>query len=160
VPESLPPGSPGDVSSLVEPATEVPAIHASSNTAPAAGKTARARGTSEGAIINVEQRLWATADELRANSKLKASEYAAPVLGLIFLRYADHAFTRVEAELAGTGTGRRTIGKADYQARGAIYPPEPARFSNLLRLPEGTNLGRAINDAMRATEQENEDKAG
>jgi len=41
----------------------------------------------------LEKKLWATADSLRANSKLKASEYAVPVLGLIFLRFADHRFT-------------------------------------------------------------------
>ena len=33
---------------------------------------------------DIEKRLWATADELRANSGLKASEYSTPVLGLIF----------------------------------------------------------------------------
>ena len=38
---------------------------------------------------NVEARLWEAADELRANSKLKSSEYSVPVLGLVFLRYAD-----------------------------------------------------------------------
>ena len=41
----------------------------------------------------IEKRLWGAADELRANSKLKASEYSVPVLGLIFLRYADHKFS-------------------------------------------------------------------
>lgn len=35
----------------------------------------------------IEKRPWNAADELRANSKLKSSEYSAPVLGLIFLRY-------------------------------------------------------------------------
>ena len=38
---------------------------------------------------DIEKRLWGAADELRANSKLKASEYSLPVLGLIFLKYAD-----------------------------------------------------------------------
>ena len=37
----------------------------------------------------IENRVWDAADELRANSKLKSSEYSIPVLGLIFLRYAD-----------------------------------------------------------------------
>ena len=36
----------------------------------------------------IEKKLWASADELRANSHLKSSEYSVPVLGLIFLRYA------------------------------------------------------------------------
>jgi hypothetical protein len=33
---------------------------------------------------DLEKRLWEAADELRANSKLKSSEYSIPVLGLIF----------------------------------------------------------------------------
>ncbi|WP_200862418.1 type I restriction-modification system subunit M N-terminal domain-containing protein [Chlorogloeopsis fritschii] len=41
---------------------------------------------------DLEKRLWDAADELRANSKLKSSEYSVPVLGLIFLRYADWKF--------------------------------------------------------------------
>ncbi len=42
---------------------------------------------------DLEKRLWDAADELRANSKLKSSEYSVPVLGLIFLRYADYRFS-------------------------------------------------------------------
>ena len=33
----------------------------------------------------IEKRLWDAADELRANSGLKSSDYSVPVLGLIFL---------------------------------------------------------------------------
>ena len=105
----------------------------------------------------IENRLWDAADELRANSKLKASEYSVPVLGLIFLRYADHKFSVAEEELAGTSTDRRQVGKLDYQARGVLYLPEKARFETLLQLPEGANIGQAINDAMRAIEAENPD---
>ncbi len=78
-----------------------------------------------------------------------------PVLGLIFLRYADHKFTQAEKELVGKSSGRRTIGKTDYQARGVLYLPEKARFQNLLKLPEGVDIGKAINSAMRAIEEEN-----
>jgi type I restriction enzyme M protein len=105
----------------------------------------------------VEKRLWEAADELRANSKLKSSEYSVPVLGLIFLRYADQKFTEAEKKLAVGGSGRRKIGKTDYQAQGVLFIPEKARFSTLLNLPEGADLGRAINDAMKAIEAENED---
>jgi len=108
----------------------------------------------------IEKRLWEAADELRANSKLKSSEYSTPVLGLIFLRYADHKFTIAKQELEGKSTGRRTIGKADYQARGVLYLPEAARFSTLLNLPEGEDIGKAINDAMRAIEADNEELRG
>jgi len=105
----------------------------------------------------IEKRLWGAADELRANSKLKSSEYSVPVLGLIFLRYADHKFAHAEEELAGVVAGRRKVGKTDYQARGVMYLPDKARFANLLKLPEGENIGRAINDAMKAIEAENPD---
>lgn len=44
-------------------------------------------------LAELEKRLWDAADELRANSALKASEYGTPVLGLIFLRFADAKFT-------------------------------------------------------------------
>jgi len=109
---------------------------------------------------DIEKRLWDAADEFRANSDLKSSEYATPVLGLIFLRYADHRFTQAETELAGKGSGRRKIGKEDYQAKGVMYLPPSARFSHLLSLPEGENIGRAINDAMKAVEGENEELRG
>jgi type I restriction enzyme M protein len=105
----------------------------------------------------IEKRLWDAADEMRANSKLKSSEYSIPVLGLIFLRYADQKFAVAHKELEGKGTGRRQVGKSDYQAKNVLYLPETARFQNLLLKPEGANIGQAINDAMRAIEGENSD---
>src|SRR2546426_12236195 len=62
-------------------------------------------------IQDLAARLWETADELRANSHLKAAEYSIPVLGLIFLKFADSRFTALEGELKGKATGRREIGK-------------------------------------------------
>jgi type I restriction enzyme M protein len=105
----------------------------------------------------LERRLWDAADDLRANSKLKSSEYSVPVLGLIFLRYADHKFAEAEKHLSQQGSGRRKIGKTDYQAQGVLYIPEKARFAFLLALPEGTDIGKAINEAMKSIEAENED---
>ena len=106
----------------------------------------------------IEKRLWGAADELRANSRLKPSEYSIPAPGLIFLRYADHKFEQAEMRMTtGAGTGRRKVGKTDYQAQGVLYLPESAGFSTLVNLPEGADMGKAINDAMRAIEDENED---
>jgi type I restriction enzyme M protein len=106
---------------------------------------------------DLEKRLWDAADELRANSKLKSSEYSIPVLGLIFLRYAGHKFAEAEKRMPQKASGRRKIGKTDYQAQGVLYLPDNARFGYLLNLPEGTNIGKAINEAMKAIEAENED---
>ena len=105
----------------------------------------------------IEKRLWEAADELRANSKLKSSEYSVPVLGLIFLRYADQKFAEAEKKLTAAGSARRKIGKTDYQAQGVLFIPEKARFATLLNLPEGADIGKAINEAMKSIEAENED---
>lgn len=111
----------------------------------------------------LETRLWEVADNLRANVGLKPSEYSTPVLGLIFLRYADFKFSHAEALLqqeAQSSGSRRRIGKVDYQAQGVMFLPENARFAHLLSLPEGTNIGKAINEAMKSIEDENEDLSG
>ena len=114
-------------------------------------------GRNGNGLAELERRLWAAADQLWANSPLRPSEYSGPVLGLIFLRFADNAFTKVEAELKGKATGRRAIGKLDYQAKGVMYPPDAARFSRLLNAPEGADAGKLLNEAMKAVERENED---
>jgi type I restriction enzyme M protein len=111
-------------------------------------------------IQQIEDRLWDSADELRANSGLKESEYSVPVLGLIFLKYADSRFADAQTELEGKATGRRQVNKTDYQARGVLYLPANARYAALLELPEGSNVGQAINDAMKAIEDENEELRG
>ena len=62
----------------------------------------------------IGKRLWDAADDLRANSKLKSSEYSVPVLGLIFLRFADFKFAQAEQELQVQSSSRRQPGKLDY----------------------------------------------
>jgi type I restriction enzyme M protein len=111
---------------------------------------------------DIERRLWAAADQLWANSSLKPSEYSTPVLGLIFLRYADHRFSQADvAQTSRPATGRHKIGKLDYQARGVLYLPENARFSHIQKnVPEGADVAKAINDAMKAIEADNEDLKG
>jgi type I restriction enzyme M protein len=37
----------------------------------------------------LEKRRWESADQFRANSGLKAQEYSGPILGIIFLRFAE-----------------------------------------------------------------------
>ncbi len=48
---------------------------------------------------DIEKRLWAAADQLWANSGLRPAEFSTPVLGLIFLRYAEKRFAEVEARI-------------------------------------------------------------
>ena len=48
----------------------------------------------------------------------------------------------------------------DYQAEGVLYLPEEARFSHLLTLTEGANLGKAIANAMALVEEHNPELKG
>jgi type I restriction enzyme M protein len=50
-------------------------------------------------LKQLEAELWSAADNLRANSDLKSSEYSTPVLGLIFLKFADNNYRRHESEI-------------------------------------------------------------
>ena len=49
----------------------------------------------------LEKRLWEAANQFRANSGLKAQEYSGPILGLIFLRFAEARFYTHRAYLEG-----------------------------------------------------------
>jgi type I restriction enzyme M protein len=111
-------------------------------------------------LAELEQRLWDAADDLRANSGLKASEYGTPVLGLIFLRFADAKFGAAREVIEAKASARRLIGPSDYHAQRVIYLTGEARFEHLLSLPEGADLGKAVNDAMRAVEEHNLDLSG
>ena len=108
-----------------------------------------------GDLQKISNRLWEAADELRANSNLKSSEYSVPVLGLIFLKFADSRFEKAKEELGSKGSNRRTLGSAAYRAKGILFLPDKARFSELLKLPEEADIGRAINEGMVAVEADN-----
>ncbi len=103
----------------------------------------------------IEASLFKMADQLRANSGLKPSEYSRPVLGMLFLRYAEGQFARVEKTLAPRPGSRLKPGPDDYKAQGVIYLPPEARFSYLLSLPEDADVGRALNNAMKDIERDN-----
>src|ERR1035437_4852705 len=99
------------------------------------------------ATKTLEKRLWDAADQLRANSGLTSAQYSTPVLGLIFLRFAEARFTQRRAALdkAG-GSARRGASRVDdpaaYHAEGVLYLAPNACFDYLLQLPERENIGR------------------
>ena len=82
----------------------------------------------------MEKSLWEAADQFRANSGLKAQEYSGPILGLIFLRFADARFMPRWRELKEAGGSERRGSREDdpnaYQSEGLLYlPPVPATRS-------------------------------
>ena len=112
----------------------------------------------------LEKRLWEAADQLRANSGLTAQQYSGPVLGLIFLRFAEVRFAKQRAALEKKASGNRRGSRVDesecLHCRRVIFLAPDARFDFLLKLPEGANIGSKLNDAMRAIERDNPQLAG
>ena len=113
----------------------------------------------DAATASLEKRLWDAADQFRANSGLKAAEYSGPILGLIFLRFADVRFakqrTKLEKSSASSRRGSRVDDPAAYDAENILYLTPNARFDYLLNLPEAANIGAKVNEAMRDIEKHN-----
>ncbi len=111
-------------------------------------------------VQQLENELWEAADQLRANSKLTAAEYAMPVLGLIFLRHATNRFNDYLAEIEADippqvpAAQREHLIKLGFQGKAAIYLPEEARFDRIASLPQGASVGDVIDAAMDVMEAE------
>ena len=109
-------------------------------------------------LKNLKDTLWTTADQLRANSGLKSTEYAEPILGLIFLRFADVKYSKFEPDIKAEfdsikGTRmERPIHEIAIEKCG-FYLPEEARYDWLLNLPESEDLAKKVKEAMEAVEK-------
>ena len=108
-------------------------------------------------LKKLEADLWRAADSLRANSDLKASEYSTPVLGLIFLKFADNKYLQNEAailaEYQKLKGGRREKKLSDIAIEQCgFYLPDDARYGHLLSLPEKEDIAKALKKAMQAIE--------
>ena len=118
----------------------------------------------DSATTTLEKRLWDAADQFRANSGLKPQEYSGPILGLIFLRFAEVRFAVLRAKLEAAGSTNRRGSRVDdptaYQAESVLYLSPEARFDYLLTLPESADIGAKVNAAMRDIEQHNPTLAG
>ncbi len=117
----------------------------------------------------LHEKLWSAAKQLRANSSLKLNEISEPILGLIFLKFADVRFQKAKEELEiervkalkESGSSRvRPLSEDVFKAKGILYVSEKATYSYLMSLPENANIGNAINEAMKLIEEHNKDLAG
>lgn len=125
-------------------------------------------------IKQLEADLWASADVLRANANLNASQYCMPVLGLLFLKYAYGRYKKVYAEIMKNRPMRNgralPVTQQDFQAKSALFLPKEAQYDYLLNLPENvaaanirdkegrllSSLGDAVNYAMVLIEEQSE----
>lgn len=116
-------------------------------------------------LRKLEAELWRAADQLRANSKLTASEYSMPVLGLIFLRHAYNRFQKVKIEVekdlpVHPQRGKRPLTKKDFEEQNSMFLPDKAQFDYLVSLPESADIGEAIDNAMKLIEDEYDNLKG
>ncbi|HRG59983.1 MAG TPA: class I SAM-dependent DNA methyltransferase [Bacteroidia bacterium] len=109
-------------------------------------------------LKELENTLWQAADKLRVDSGLKASEYATPILGLIFLRFASIRYNRIkpeiEAELKAQKGSRMQQSEAEIAiAKCGFYLPKEAQYAYLLALSEEEDIAKAIKHAMEEIEK-------
>ncbi len=106
----------------------------------------------------LENDLWSAADKLRANSDLKSSEYSTPVLGLIFLKFADNNYRRHEEEILAEyqklkGSRREKPVSEIAIEKCGFYLPDHARYDYLLKLPDEKDMAKALKEAMKSIEE-------
>ena len=109
-------------------------------------------------LKKLEEMLWKSADTLRANSDLKSSEYSTPVMGLIFLKFADNRYGNNEKEIIQEynklkGTRREKPISQIARDKCGFYLPDHARYGYLLNLSEDKEIDKAIKKAMEAIEE-------
>ena len=100
--------------------------------------------------------LWKTADKLRKN--IDAAEYKHVVLGLIFLKYISDTFeAHYNLLVSGEGEfdGADPEDRDEYTAYNVFFVPENARWSYLLNQAKQPNIGKLVDDAMEAIENDN-----
>lgn len=118
--------------------------------------------TRNGQPLGFEDTLWKAADKLRGS--MDASEYKHVVLGLIFLKYIDDAFTERRKKLAadleaGGITGEQAEdlleSRDEYTAEGVFWVPVGSRWEFLQANAKQPEIGKLIDSAMDAVEMEN-----
>lgn len=116
-------------------------------------------------LKTLKENLWHAADVLRAGAHLAANKYGQPILGLIFLRYADILFKQhkdeIEAEYNRTKGGRaeKTMKEISIEKCG-FYLPEKAYYDYINNAPDDANKAIIVKEAMEAIEDENPRMAG
>lgn len=108
----------------------------------------------------LKENLWHAADVLRAGAHLAANKYGQPILGLIFLRYADILFKQhkdeIEAEYNRTKGGRAEKSIKDIaMEKCGFYLPECAYYDVINDAPDDANKAVLVKKAMEAIEDEN-----
>lgn len=111
-------------------------------------------------LKTLKDNLWYSADMLRSSAHLAPNKYGQPILGLIFLRYADILFKQHKEEIdkeynEHKGTRMEKEYKDVAIEKCGFYLPECAYYDYINDAPDNADKALLIKDAMRAIEREN-----
>ena len=111
-------------------------------------------------LKTLKDNLWHSADMLRSSAHLAANKYGQPILGLIFLRYADILFKQHKSEIDAEynkfkGTRMEKTYKDVAIAKCGFFLPEKAYYSAINDSPDNAEKAKLVKEAMEAIEQEN-----
>jgi len=122
--------------------------------------------------LDFEKELWKAADKLRGN--IDPGEYKYIVLGLIFLKYVSDAFYQRKGELEKLVSDPKGASfirdessrkyyveqKDPYRSRGIFFIPEKARWDYLQKHTMHHDIGKYLDEALEAIEEENQTLKG
>lgn len=116
-------------------------------------------------LKELKDRLWHSADILRASAHLSANKYGQPILGLIFLRYADILFKQhldeINTEYEKLKGSRRAKSRKDIAIeKCGFYLPEKAFYDYINDAPDDANKAQIVKQAMEAIEINNPKMSG
>lgn len=104
--------------------------------------------------------LWHSADMLRAGAHLSANKYGQPILGLIFLRYADILYKQHKEEIDREynkykGTRMEKSIKEISVEKCGFYLPECAYYDTINNAPDTAEKATLVKIAMESIEKYN-----
>ena len=111
-------------------------------------------------LKTLKDNLWHSADLLRSGAHLAANKYGQPILGLIFLRYADILFKQHKKDIdkefeSKKGTRSEESYKDICIRHCGFYLPKSAYFDYLNDAPDNAEKATLVKTAMEAIEEEN-----
>lgn len=116
-------------------------------------------------LKKLEEDLWHSADLLRAGAHMSATSYGEPILGLIFLRYADIRYKQFKDDIDQEYNKyketrmEKSLKEISIEKCG-FYLPKCAYFDFINEAPDDANKATLVKKAMISIESENESMVG
>ena len=112
-------------------------------------------------LKQLKDNLWHAADVLRSGAHLAANKYGQPILGLIFLRYADILYKQHKEEIEEEfNKYKGTVIERDIKEialdKCGFYLPECAFYDYINEAPDTAEKATLVKNAMEAIEKDNQ----